>query len=139
MEQTVGALIGSRNTGHVFDPGVSQHVFFGDFGGIAHQTEDVIIGTADQCDRQPLLFEAVNNTVQFSLRRTLFGGNNHEGNLFLANLYIRMLQQIVGFKNPYGSFHHIVQGGGIVQYGVGGRAVKGRAFRLQLFEGCAAL
>ena len=82
VEQAVGALVGGGHTGHILDPGVGQHVLLGDFGGIAHQAKDVVVGTADQRDRQALMLEVIDNAVQFSLGSTFFGGNDHLGTSF---------------------------------------------------------
>lgn len=71
-----------KSVHHILDPGVGQHVLLGDLGGIAHQAKDVVVGTADQRDRQALMLEVIDNAVQFSLGSTFFGGNDHLGTSF---------------------------------------------------------
>ena len=95
MEQAVGALVGGRHTGHVLDPGVGQHVFFGNFRRITDKAKDVVIRTTDQGDGKALLLEIVNDAIQFNLGRTFFGGNNHGGTslfiyflLYKTNLWL---------------------------------------------------
>ena len=82
VEQAVGALVRGGHTGHVLDPGVCQHVLLGNFRRITDKAKDVVVGTADQRDRQALLLEVIDNAVQLDLGRTFFSGNNH-GSLFL--------------------------------------------------------
>ena len=78
MEQAVGTLIGGGNTGHVVDPGVGEDVALVDLGGIAHEAEDIVVLAGDEGDVEALLFEAVNDFLEFFLRGTLFGGDDHK-------------------------------------------------------------
>ncbi len=66
MEQAVGALIGRGHAGDVVDPGVGQHVPLIDLGGVAHQTEDIVVLAGDEGNVQTLLLEFVNDLFQFS-------------------------------------------------------------------------
>ena len=77
MEQAVGALIRSRHTGYVVDPGVGEHIALVDLGGVAHQTEDVVVLAGDQGDIEALLFKAVHDLFQFFLRGAFFRRNDH--------------------------------------------------------------
>ena len=72
MEEAVGTLIGSGNTGHVVDPGVGEDIALVDLGGIAHEAEDIVVLAGDEGDIEALLFEAVNDLLEFFLRGTLF-------------------------------------------------------------------
>ena len=78
VEEAVGTLIGSGNTGHVVDPGVGEDVALVDLGGIAHEAEDIVVLAGDEGDVEALLFEAVNDFLEFFLRGTLFGGDDHK-------------------------------------------------------------
>ena len=71
VEQAVGTLIGGRNTGHVVDPGVGEDVALVDLGGIAHEAEDIVVLAGDEGDVEALLFEAVNDFLEFFLRGIL--------------------------------------------------------------------
>ena len=77
VEQAVGALIRGRHTGHVVDPGVGEHIALVDLGGVAHQTEDVVVLAGDQGDIEALLFKAVHDLFQFFLRGAFFRRNDH--------------------------------------------------------------
>ena len=56
VEQAVGASCRGRTHGCTFSTqGLARHVLFVDLGGIAHQAEHVVVGAADQRDRQALM------------------------------------------------------------------------------------
>ena len=76
MEEAVGTLIGGRNTGYVVDPGVGEDGALVELGGIAHEAEDIVVLAGDEGDVEALLFEAVNDFLEFFLRGTLFGGDD---------------------------------------------------------------
>ena len=78
VEQAVGTLIGGGNTGHVVDPGVGEDVALVDLGGIAHEAKDIVVLAGDEGDVEALLFEAVNDFLEFFLRGPLFGGDDHK-------------------------------------------------------------
>ena len=77
VEQAVGPLIGSGHAGDVVDPGVGQHVALIDLGGIAHQTEHIVILAGDQGHIQALLLEFVYDLFQLFLGGAFFGRNDH--------------------------------------------------------------
>ena len=83
MEQAVGALIGRRHAGNVVDPRVCQHVPLVDLGGVAHQTEHVVVLAGDQGHVQTLLFEFVNDLFQLLFGSAFFGGDDHKKFPFL--------------------------------------------------------
>ena len=89
VEQAVGTLIGSGNTGHVVDPGVGEDVALVDLGGIAHEAKDIVVLAGDEGDIESLLFEAVNDFLEFFLRGPLFGGDDHK--IFLSILLFHAL------------------------------------------------
>ena len=86
VEQAVCTLIGRGHAGDVVDPRVCQHVAFVDLGGVAHQTEHVVVLAGDQGHVQTLLLEFVNDLFQFILRSPFFGGDDH-GRSFLSCLF----------------------------------------------------
>jgi hypothetical protein len=88
VEQAVGALVRGRHAGDVVDPGVGQHVPLVDLGGVAHQTEHVVVLAGDQGHVQTLMLELVNDLFQFFLRGAFLGGDDH-GLWFLS-----------GFRKP---------------------------------------
>ena len=77
VEQAVCALVGCRHTGHILDPRVGQHILLGNFGRITDKAKDIVVGTADQRDRQALLLKIINDAIQLNLRRPPLGRNNH--------------------------------------------------------------
>ena len=83
VKQAVGALIGRGHAGNVVDPRVCQHVPLVNLGGVAHQTEHVVVLAGDEGHVQTLLLEFVNDLFQFVLRSPFFGGDDH-GSLFLS-------------------------------------------------------
>ena len=86
VEQAVCALIGRGHAGDVVDPRVCQHVPLVDLGGVAHQTEHVVVLAGDQGHVQTLLLEFVNDLFQFVLGSAFFGGDDHSDN-FLSFLH----------------------------------------------------
>ena len=86
VEQAVGALIGREHAGNVVDPRVCQHVPLVDLGGVAHQTEHVVVLAGDQGHIQTLLFEFINDLFQLFFRSAFFGGDDH-GRSFLSCLF----------------------------------------------------
>ena len=86
VEQAVCALIGRRHAGDVVDPRVCQHVPLVDLGGVAHQTEHVVVLAGDQGHVQTLLFEFVNDLFQLFFGSAFFGGDDH-GRSFLSCLF----------------------------------------------------
>ena len=77
MEQAVGALVGGGHAGDVVDPGVGQHVPLIDLGGVAHQTEHVVVLAGDEGDIKALLLKFIDDLLKLYFRGAFFGGNNH--------------------------------------------------------------
>ena len=86
VEQAVCALIGRGHAGNVVDPRVCQHVPLVDLGGVAHQTEHIVVLAGDQGHVQTLLFEFVDDLFQLLFGSAFFGGDDH-GRSFLSCLF----------------------------------------------------
>ena len=72
MKQTVRLFIRCGNACDIFDKRMCLHQLFIDFGGIANQTEDIVIISLNHGNGQPLVFKGMNQLFNLCLGSIFF-------------------------------------------------------------------